>query len=142
MNGTQLGQDFWAGIQGKAALDVAWPLVEKLVEDILEQAQGEHTKQDIYQAVLEKKMQLWVICAYEGIAITEIILWPQLGVLNVVGLAGVSVDRAERLCRQVLVPFAQEKGLQKIRNWGRRGLAKVLKSKGWREVYVVTEIDV
>ncbi len=141
MNGYQHDEDFWAGISGKAAIDIAWPRIEHFVEDILKYSRGEHTKQDVYDALIGKQMQLWVIGPYDGICITEVATFPQLTCVNVFGFAGISMERGLNLLKKVLIPWAQEQGATVIRDYsGRRGAVKQLIKDGWEEAYYVMEL--
>ena len=60
------------------------------IDDALEYSGGTHTFEDVYDRILDGKLQLWP--AERGCAVTEIVVYPKKKVLHVF-LAGGEMDQ-------------------------------------------------
>lgn len=115
-------------------LEIAEPLLKKA----LAYNGGTHSWQDVVDALIEGKMQLWV--CDDSAAVTEILAYPQKKVLHVFLAGGKMstligmVDKAKRWGK-----------LQKCASMtisGRLGWSKVLSKQGWKSKMIVMEKDV
>lgn len=108
------------------------------IESALERSGGTHIFADIVQAVVEGKMQFWP--APRGCAVTEIVSYPQKKVLHIFLAAG-EMDQIIDMDDSA-VEFAKANGCTGMSIAGRRGWAKVLKDKGYKETFTVLGKDI
>jgi len=108
------------------------------IEAALERADGTHTMHDIIDSVIKGTMQFWP--APKGCAITEIIQYPGKKVFHVFLAAG-ELDQIVDMDSSA-VEFAKVNGCSGMSIAGRRGWAKVLKDKGYKETFTVLTKDI
>lgn len=133
----------WAGVMAHQ-LDMVWHLVQPLLERSLAEGDGEFSLDDMYQMLVERRAQLYVLgngSEVNTILISMIEVYPQFSALLVWAFAGVDIEAAKEH-EQVLVRFAQERGIKKIRWLGRKGFERVMKPLGYEAKYVVMSKDV
>ena len=114
-------------------------IVEELVrcqpwlEAALARANGTHTISDVVEAIAAGSMQFWP--APRGCAVTEIIKYPNKKVLHVF-LAGGELDQIVEMDSSA-AEFARMNGCTAMTIAGRKGWARVLKDKGYKEAFTV-----
>ncbi len=106
-----------------------------LIESALEYSGGTHTFDDVVQMVVEAKAQLWP--APRGVAITEIIEYPQKRVLHVFLYAG-DLDQALEMVDSAEA-WGRTQGCTSMTMSGRFGWQRVLDKHGWKPVLVTME---
>ncbi len=103
------------------------------LEAALERANGTHTIDDVVMAIAKGTMQFWP--APRGCAVTEIIEYPKKKVLHIF-LAGGELDQIVDMDSSAS-DFARMNGCTAMTIAGRKGWARVLKTKGYEEAYTV-----
>jgi len=103
------------------------------IEDALEYSGGTHIFEDIVEAVLAGRMQLW--SGERGCAVTEIISYPRKKVIHVFLAAG----EMEQIIdfEESALEFGRINGCQTMTLAGRKGWTKILDKRGWKESFVV-----
>ena len=126
------------GVQPEA-LNAIWPHIEDLVVRALDEARGEYTLVEIYESILQGKMQLWVVS--EGVQllsvfVTEIIDYSQHRVCMIVLAAG---ENLKALLEQLSIveAWAEELEADEVRVQGRRGWLRAMANQGYVEEYTV-----
>jgi hypothetical protein len=125
-------------------IDLVWPEVLSFVEQALEYSDGEYSAEDIYNALKQTDMQLWI--AYEigkvrAICITQVISYPQIKRLWVLYSAGVEMPKWVHLI-QLILEFGKAQGCTAARIFGRPGWEKALKEFGFKKIYTVLQADI
>ena len=105
------------------------------IEAALEYSGGTHLYEDIVEAVIEGRMQLWP--AKNSCWVTEITAFPRKKVLHVF-LAGGELDEILEM-HEYVVQWAIEQGCESMTLTGRKGWVKALKNKGWKSQLVLLE---
>jgi hypothetical protein len=108
-------------------LELAWPQVAPLIQRALEHAFGEILLDDVWNALLEKDMQLWI--AREGsqikaCVVTEIIVYPRMKAMRIVALGGTGFDGWKHGWDQIEL-WARVHGASRIEAWARPGVRKL-----------------
>ncbi len=139
---------FSIGLIGRAeAFLNLWQKAIPFIEKALYHSNAELTTQDVLSKILNDTMQLWIIKPSEreevlGVAVTEVLDYPQISRLRVVLLGGTNMPEwQEELCEK-LMAYAKYLGLSGIEAYGRPGLFTNLKKLGFRPVYVAFLRDV
>jgi hypothetical protein len=114
----------------------AWPVLRPFVEKALAYANGDINAEDVWVRCVNQMMQIWVAC--EGgkiwaVGVTEIINYPQTRVLRLVALSGENFNLWKHF-EADLEKFAHDHECHYIDAIGRRGLVKLGKEFGFREV--------
>lgn len=113
-----------------ASLDSEWPRAAQFIENALRRGNSRHTLQDILDAVLSGKMQLWL--SERACVVTSVGDYPRERVLSIMWAAGDLADIKNYL--PDLKAWAREKGCQSIEvPNARKGWSKVF---GWKETGV------
>lgn len=104
---------------------------------------GAFDEDDIYNLILQEKMQLWGI--HDGdlkaVAVTEIIIYPKIKRLRIVLIGGHEIDFWEALAEKTFNDFAKEKGCSGIEILGRRGWVRRLEKYGYQELETIVVKD-
>ena len=103
------------------------------LEAALERANGTHTISNVVEAIATGSMQFWP--APRGCAVTEIIKYLNKKVLHVF-LARGELDQIVEMDGSA-AEFARMNGCTAMTIAGRKGWAKVLKDKGYKEAFTV-----
>ena len=120
-------------------LDVVWPDVEPLLQSALRHGQGEYRIEDIYHALQQGTMQLWLASIGKdllGCGVTEIINFPNTVVCHLDFVAGENWDVWKSQI-SVIEDWALSIGCDKLRWFGRKGWLKRAKPLGYEDVYAV-----
>lgn len=86
--------------------------------------------EDVYEAVEQKKMQLWAGEYY--VVLTQVIQHPQFKTLHLFFVAGDKIDVWEATALDLLVDFARAKGCERITAHGRDGWKSRMKKCGFK----------
>jgi len=105
------------------------------IEAALEYGGGTHNFDDVVEAILSGKMQLWP--AERACIVTEIVTYPRKRVLHVF-LAGGELDQIIDMDTDV-VQWAKEQGCESATQAGRKGWIRALKDHGWNSHLVLME---
>lgn len=105
------------------------------IEDALEYSGGTHTFEDVYDRILDGKLQLWP--AERGCAVTEIVVYPKKKVLHVF-LAGGEMDQIIDMIDSA-VAWSKTQGCTSMTIAGRHGWKRVLEKHGYKAVMTVLE---
>lgn len=129
-------------VLGKEQIKNAWTDVEQGVGKALEHAHGEITVHDVLQNVMNDKALIWAVVETEpvqrllAVAVTEIIEYPQVTALRVLGLAGTELHTWFMRLDEAFQHFARTHGCTRIESACRRGLGRMLVGYGYGEAYV------
>jgi len=127
---------------GTDDLLLVWPYVTELIDKALNQGSGEYRQEDIYLAVLEQEMQLWIGLKgneVEMLAVTQIVKYPSNRVtMSIVFLAGenLSVWLGEL---DTLEEWARSQGAQGVEFHCRPGFQRILDGYGYEKERVVLQ---
>lgn len=133
----------WAGVLSHQ-IDIVWHMVCPLIERGLAEGDGEFCADDIYRMISERSAQLYVLGngnEINTVLVSLIEVFPQYSALLVLVFAGEQMDECLEH-ENVLVRFAQERGIKKIRWLGRKGFERVMKPLGYEAKYVVMSKDI
>lgn len=120
-------------------IPLIWGDIQPLVESALFYSEGEYAANDIYNLLMYQKMQLWVATDdinLQGLAVTEILEYPQMKVCSVVLAAGFDFDRWKHIA-DTIEKWAYSQGCKRMRNLGRPGWKRRAKEHGYDMPYVV-----
>lgn len=101
------------------------------IEAALAYSGGTHVFEDVRDAILDGRMQLWP--APDGCLVTEIVVYPRKTVLNVF-LGGGKLSRLIDMHDDVAA-WAKAQGCDAATINGRRGWERVYASRGWKPVH-------
>lgn len=105
------------------------------IESALEYGGGTHYYEDIVEAILAGRMQLWP--AKDSCLVTEITVFPRKKVLHVF-LGGGDLEEIIGMHESV-VQWAIEQGCESLTMTGRKGWLKALKDDGWKSQLTLYE---
>tara|TARA_B100000795_G_scaffold256526_1_gene229037 strand:- start:287 stop:652 length:366 start_codon:yes stop_codon:yes gene_type:complete len=108
------------------------------IESALEYSGGTHIYEDIVQGISTAHMQFWP--AENGCAVTEIIIFPRKKVFHIF-LAGGEKNQIVDMDDSAMA-FAKAQGCTAMTIAGRKGWARVLKTKGWTEAFTTLTKDI
>lgn len=107
----------------------------KHIEAALEYSGGTHLFEDVKQAILEGRMQLWP--APNSCAVTEIVEYARKKVINVFLAAGQMDEVMDGI--ESVAEWGRQQGCQSMTLSGRKGWERVLDRRGFRPVMTVME---
>jgi hypothetical protein len=125
------------------AIDSVWPDASKLLEKAVNYADGKYALTDIYQAIKNRDMQLWVAFDDVGMCaacVTQIICYPRKKVLFLLFSGGMRFEKWMHLTYD-MVAFAKEHGCSSVELHGRPGWEKKGKPVGFKKVYTVYQVE-
>jgi hypothetical protein len=117
-----------------------WPLLQSFVAAALVHTQGEMGPLDVCERAMNGAMQLWVIAEQDklhGVAVTEVIEFPQITSLRIVTLSGERFAEWKGELDQRLEQFAHVVGAGRIEAVGRPGWARSLRALNYKPTYVI-----
>lgn len=122
-----------------------WELVDTMILAGLKYANGKYTLQDIYHAILDRDMQLWLIVDIDDIIhaaiVTQIIYYPSKKVMLFVIVSGVKFNNwIHELPHFVL--FARSHDCESIEFYGRSGWEKKVKKLGFDKIHTVFSLNI
>jgi hypothetical protein len=119
-------------------IDVVWEGVVPYLEKTLTHADGKFLVSDIYDAIKERDMQLWVVFDKYLLCfvITQIIYFPQGKRLAIPFVGGTQINKWIHLYPQ-LIEFGRANGCTHAEGYAREGWLKVLKKFGFKKIYSV-----
>lgn len=124
-------------------LPSVWGLMSPMIERALSKGQGDGTTpQHAYQAVLEGYSQMWVVHEGDDIQACAIIGLedaPNCKKLIIEVLAGRGMDEWGDTLTELLSDFKDILGAKCLEASCRPGLAKYLKTKGWKQKAIIME---
>lgn len=121
-------------------IDVLWGMVEPLIEKGLEHTLGGWNVDDIYRALHDRNVRLWITYTDDGkilaAAICEIRKFPQRTVAYILIAAGKDIELWEAHYESI-GEWAMENGADVLVAYTRPGIAKRLKPYGFKSKQVV-----
>lgn len=117
-----------------AMLEDAWPAVWPLLQKVYGRtlAARYYNEYDIYSAIADRDMQLWV-CVIDGqikaALVTQIVVYPRAKTFDIVFVGGEEVDTWVEQAWEELKLFGQSHNCQFIRGFGRAGWQRKLKNE-------------
>jgi hypothetical protein len=126
------------------AIDTVWKEVLPLVERAVGYSYGKFKSEDVYQALKEKEMQLWLMMDNSGLkacVITQVHIYPQTKVMMFVFAAGEDCKGWVHFIEDYK-KFAKEQDCDSIEIYGRRGWGKAMKHLGIQEIHTVFKFDI
>lgn len=126
-------------------LSLVWPKVKDMVTKAIEHSDGKFNTDDLYKLLQDKACQLWVAYNHEskqivGVAITEIIVYPNEKRLNFFVLTGTDFAKLYELSEPIYA-FARAHNCKKADVIGRPGWEKVLAPYGFKKIHTIVSID-
>ncbi len=121
------------------AVDEVWEDVAPLLLEASSYADGKYDLEDVYNFIVHKDMQLWVMFNASGICgatVTQIIKYPRKKVLMLVFIAGEHADSWLNLIDGIK-DFAKEHGCESIEGYGRPGWEKLSKPLGFEKIHTI-----
>jgi hypothetical protein len=126
-------------------IDYIWDLILHMISDAVEYSYGKYTVQDIYNALCERDMQLWVIVDNDdiphAIIVTQIIYYPSKKVMLFVLAAGVKFDNWTHLLPQ-FIAFAKDHQCTAMEFYGRTGWEKKIEPLGFKKIHTVFSLNI
>ena len=127
-------------------IEGVWVKVQPWINKALEYGNGEYGIEDIYAALLDREMQLWMVYEMPNknivlALITQIITYPQKKSCRVVALGGESHLLWEKRLF-ILEEWAKSEGCSNVEAFVRSGLAKKMKHLGYNNIYTVVSKDI
>ncbi len=124
---------------------LAWKDIEKHIKSGLEYTDGKYKLEDIYDAIIEQSMILWVVYNDEreraiGCVLTETLQYPRIKALSIFLLAGDNFDEIV-LAFDELKEYAKSIGCSTIEFYGRPGWEKILKPHSFVKTHIVMRFN-
>lgn len=122
-----------------------WDIIDDMILDALDYANGKFTIDDIHEAILNRDMQLWVIIDGEDIVhavvVTQVIHYPSKKVMLFVLVSGVKFDNWKHLLPHFEL-FAKDHDCTAIEFYGRTGWEKKTRELGFKKIHTVFSLDI
>lgn len=119
-----------------------WPVVGPMIDKALRCGQGDESSSEYVLARIEAGLaQLWIVGDIQAVCVVSVIETDAARKLNVDVLTGKGMHRWEDQLEALLLEFRDITGSKCIEASCRRGLAKRLKKRGWREKAIVMELQ-
>lgn len=117
------------------------PQLMPYIASALEYGQGEYSMDDIVDAIVDNRMQLWGAVDDErgilGAAVTCVVVTPQLRILQVKYLGGERMIEWYEALDAELVSFGLRNNCAMVQAAGRAGWARTMPWAGYERQYVV-----
>lgn len=110
-----------------------WLRCKPWIEGALEYTDGAFTIADIERGLSEHRYHFWP--GEKAAIVTEFINYPQYRALNFFLIGGDLTELTEKM-EPAIATWATLAGCKRILGIGRKGLERVMKSKGYRPVWV------
>jgi len=122
-------------------LGLHWPRISAWIITALDYGSGRYTVADIYAAIGNKKMVVFVL--YQGdeataVCVTEIISYPAKKAISIVIMVGKRRHEWLHYLKHIEA-FGRDRGCQIIEAWARPGWERVLTD--WSKTHVLLEKD-
>lgn len=124
----------------------AWPFVKDHLYRGLEHSYGELGLDDIYDAIKDRRMQLWIAVErgtddIVASMVTEIVQYPKIKVARLVVVGGTHLEDWCPFMNSIM-DWAKSKGCTRVEGWARDGWVKVLKEYGFKKLYNLVAVDI
>lgn len=139
----QVDYDVLQGVPAHMLEDVwpvVWPMLEKVFAKL--DVAKYYEEKDIYKAIEERQMQLWVVVEDSKIKasiVTQFINYPRWKALDVMLVGGEDVQNCAIQVWNTLKQYARSHKADGIRGFGRPGWLRVLKIDA--EPSIIWEVD-
>jgi len=122
-----------------------WDVVEDMILAALMHADGKYTIQDIFMAIKDKEMQLWVVVDQDdmihAVVVTQIIYYPSKKVMLFVIVSGVKFDNWSHFLPHFKL-FAKDHDCSALEFYGREGWEKKVASLGFKKIHTVLRLNI
>jgi hypothetical protein len=108
-----------------------WPRIEGWLQACIDKIDGGYTTEDLLTEIQLRRKQLWLIDD-KAVGITSIIRFPQWKKLLVEYLGGSDMEQWEDDWFSCMDRYARENQCKYIEVYGRKGWARIAKSRGDR----------
>ncbi len=125
-------------------IDKVWFDVAPLLEKAVAYSDGKYHLDDVYAALINRDMQLWVAYDDTGLkvcCVTQILSFPRKRVMLLVFVAGKDSDDWLHLIEK-LKEFAKEHQCHTVEFYGRPGWEKTTKDIGFKKIHTIFKLDV
>lgn len=117
-----------------AMLEDAWPAVWPLIEKALDKtwASNYYNEYDVYQAILDRDMQLWVCVVDNTVTaalVTQVLEYPRVKTFDILFVGGDNVDKWLNEAWEELKLFGKSHNCKYMRGFGRAGWQRKLKNE-------------
>lgn len=123
-------------------IDNVWGKVAPILQRAVDKSQHDYAIQDIYAALKQRDMQLWVWVendAIEACCITQIISYPRRRICQMPFIAGNKMKNWLST-EETIVAWAKERGCSQFEGFARDGWLRVLKN--WSKVWNTIRRDI
>lgn len=122
---------------------LVWQEVKPLILAALDYADNKDTIGSIYESILRRDRQLWLVSLRGGIVgavVTEVSVYPNDKRLTILYLAGKEFGRWVHLWREMKA-WAESEGCNSVEIFGREGWEKVLRPLNFKKIHTVLKAD-
>ena len=127
-------------------IDNVWNEISSMVKDACRVTNGRYTSYDVYIALMQDNMTLWIAFDEDkkihGVHITQIIDYPSKRVLASMFTAGKRLREWRDEMMTLMVCWAQDHDCEAIEGMGRTGWIKMLEPYGVKRVMTMFEKEV
>lgn len=109
------------------------------LDRIVNETQGEFSRSDLLEWLAKDSAQIFAVFLDDklsGIIVTEIVVFPNMDVCHIIGLAGDEFLRWPHAINEI-EDYARVEGCKRVTWAGRRGFVKVMKDFGYSVDYTV-----
>lgn len=118
-------------------VDLVWTPVKHFIQAALDRTEGEMSINDVYNSLLDKDMQLWVLLDglhVIGALVTQILAFPNVTACRYVAMGGDVHGDFEEIT-DIVEQWAATQGCHRMEIVGRPGWARALKDFGYHQAY-------
>lgn len=126
-----------------SAIEVTWPYIKEFVKKPLEKGRGEYELTDVYNALINGQLDLWVGVedgeGIIGIMVTQVIHYPQFKALSIpfIGTKPHTMrlwfDYSWDSERSPILKYAKENNIKRIEGWAREGWTRITEKYGFKK---------
>lgn len=123
-------------------IDKVWLTVVPIVKRAIDKSQHDYTIENVYDAIKNRDMQLWVWYGedkIEACLVSAIATFPNRRVCQLLFIAGIGL-RDWLSSESIITEWARANGCSQLEGYARDGWLRVLKS--WRKVWTTIRRDI
>jgi hypothetical protein len=125
-------------------IDKVWDKVKPLLQKALDYSDGKYGLEDVYRALSQREMQLWLVFDERGeicaICITRVICYPREKRAAIVFASGTGVMEWVHH-NETIQAWAKSEGCASLEIYGRPGWEKVLAPYGYQKIHTVLKVN-
>jgi hypothetical protein len=118
-------------------VDMVWTPVKHFIQAALDRTEGEMSIDDVYNALIERDMQLWILLDglhVIGALVTQLLEFPNVKSCRYVAMGGDVHGDFEEIT-SMIEQWAATQGCQRMEIVGRPGWARALRDFGYHQAY-------